>query len=71
VERDLLGERASQELRRQMLPLEQAPQIVESVSHLFDGAKLSVYGEDCRLMQSVEPLLDIVSGALKGTKPSE
>ena len=68
VDRDLIGERAAQELRRQILPLEQAPQIVESVSRLFKGAKLSVYGEDCRLMETVEPLLDIVSGALKGTR---
>lgn len=69
VERDLLQERASLEMRRQMLPLEQAPQIVESVSHLFNGTRLSVYGEDCRLMQTVEPLLDLLSGALQGMKP--
>lgn len=71
VERDLVGERASQELRRRMLPLEQAPQIVESASHLFDGAHLSVYGENNRILQAVEPLLDMISGALKKPQPEE
>ena len=68
VEKDLIGKRAEVELRRQMLPLEQTPQIVESVSRMFTGAKLSVYGEDCRLMETVEPLLDLVAGALRGAK---
>jgi len=70
VERDLIAERASQELRRQMLPLEQAPQIVESVSHLFDGANLSVYGEDCRLMETVEPLLNVISRRSRAPAPT-
>ncbi len=67
VERDLMEQKASQELRRTMLPLEQAPQIMESVSRLFSGAKLSVYGEDCRMMETVEPLLDLVSRAVRGS----
>ncbi len=66
VRRDLLAEEAAQELRRRMLPLEQAPQIMESVSRLFNGAKLSVYGEDCRMMETVEPLLELVSRTIRG-----
>lgn len=66
VEKDLLLKRAEHDLRRQILPLEQAPQIVESVSHLFSGARLSVYGEDSRLMGTVEPLVDMLGDALRG-----
>jgi hypothetical protein len=66
VEKDLLLKRAEHDLRRQILPLEQAPQIVESASHLFNGARLSVYGEDSRLMGTVEPLVEMLSDALRG-----
>ena len=66
VEKDLLLKRAEHELRRQILPLEQAPEIVESVSHLFSGARLSVYGEDARLMGTVEPLVEMLGEALRG-----
>ena len=45
---------------------EQAPQIVESVSHLFNGARLSIYGEDARLMGTVEPLVELLGDALRG-----
>lgn len=66
VEKDFLLKRAEHDLRRQILPLEQAPQIVESASHLFNGARLSMYGEDSRLMGTVEPLVEMLSDALRG-----
>jgi len=66
VEKDLLLKRAELDLRRQILPLEQAPQIAESVSHLFQGARLSVYGEGSRLLGSVEPLVEMLAQALRG-----
>ena len=66
VEKDLLLKRAEHDLRRQILPLEQAPQIVESASHLFNGARLSVYGEDSRLMGTLEPLVHMLGDALRG-----
>lgn len=66
VEKDFLLKRAEHELRRQILPLEHAPQIAESVSHLFHGARLSVYGEDSRVMSAVEPLVDMLAEAMRG-----
>ncbi len=68
VETDLIAKRAELELSRQRLPIEQRPQIVESVSRMFQGARLSVYGEDCKLMETVHPLLDLVAGALQPPK---
>ncbi len=65
VEHDLLRPRAEQELRREMLPLEQAPQIVESASRVFQGANLSVYGDDARLVGQLEPLLGILARAVQ------
>ncbi len=70
VEKDLLLTRAEHELRRQILPLEQAPQIVESASHLFNGARLSVYGQDARLMGTLEPLTAMLRDAIQGLAAS-
>ena len=60
VERDLLLEKARQDLRREILPLEQAPRIVESASRILQGASLSVYGDDARLVGQLEPFLDLL-----------
>jgi hypothetical protein len=64
--KDFIRTRAEHELRRDILPIEQAPQIVESASRLFQGARLSVYGGDARLMEAVEPVLDVLADALRG-----
>jgi len=64
--KDFIRKRAEHELRRDILPIEQAPQIVESASRLFQGARLSVYGGDARLMEAVEPVLDVLADALRG-----
>jgi hypothetical protein len=66
VEKDLLLKRAEHDLRRQILPVEQAPQIVESVSHLFNGARLSVYGNDTRILGTLEPLVEMLGNAFRG-----
>jgi len=61
VERDLLLARAQQDLRLEILPIEQAPRIVESASHVLQGAKLSVYGDDARLLGQLEPIFDLLA----------
>jgi hypothetical protein len=60
VEHQLLLQRAQQELRRQMLPLEQAPQIVESASKVLHGTNLSIYGDDANLLGQLAPLFEIL-----------
>lgn len=66
VERDLLQNRAEQELRREMLPIEQAPRIIESASKILQGANLSVYGDDARLLGQLDPIFEVIARHLRG-----
>lgn len=61
VERDLLLARAQQDLRREILPIEQAPQIVEAASRVLQGASLSVYGDEARLLGQLEPIFEVLA----------
>ena len=63
VDGDLLLTRAQQEMRREMLPIEQAPQIVEAASRLLHGTNLSIYGEDGGLLNQVAPIFEILTRA--------
>ena len=60
VEGDLLVDRARQALRREMLPIEQAPEIVESASRVLQGTNLSFYGEGTELLGQLTPILDLI-----------
>jgi hypothetical protein len=64
--KDLIRKRAEHEMRRDLLPIEQAPQIVESAARLFQGTRLSLYGGDGGLMKVVEPVLEAIADALRG-----
>ena len=70
VEHELLRPRAEQEMRREILPLEQAPQIVEAASGVLRGANLSIYGEGAQLLGQVAPLLEILAGAVRQAAPA-
>ena len=65
VERDLLRPRAEQEMRLEVLPVEQAPRIVEGAAKLFNGARLTVYGEDAGLVEHLAPVLDVIGDAVR------
>ena len=67
VERDLQLARAQQDMRREMLPLEQAPQIVEAASKVLHGTNLSIYGEDGQLLGQLAPIFEILARAVQGT----
>ncbi len=64
VERDLVLARAQQAMRLEMLPLEQAPQIVESASRVLHGTNLSIYGEDSQLLGQVAPIFEVLTRAV-------
>ena len=64
VERDLLLAHAQQDMRREMLPLEQAPQIVESASRVLHGTNLSIYGEDGQLLGQLAPIFELLTRAV-------
>jgi hypothetical protein len=65
VERDLLLDRAQQAMRREMLPLEQAPQIVEAASKVLHGTNLSIYGENGQLLNQIAPIFDFLTRAVR------
>ncbi len=65
VDHDLLQARAEQDLRREILPLEQAPQMVQAASGVLRGTNLSIYGEGGELLGQLAPLLDLVTGAVR------
>ena len=65
VEGELLLERARQDLRREMLPLEQVPQIVESASKVLQGTNMSIYGENSQLIGQLAPLFELLARSVQ------
>jgi hypothetical protein len=60
VEGEMLKDRATQELRKEILPLEQVEKIAESLSHTLQGANLSIYGDSSSAVAGVGPVLDLL-----------
>lgn len=69
VKRDLLLEKARQELRKEVLPLEQVPALAQSLSMVFQGANLSFFGNESQTLASILPLFDILSKMLQQRLP--
>jgi hypothetical protein len=65
VERELLLDRARHGMRLEMLPVEQAPQLVEAASKVLHGTTLSIYGEGGRILDQVAPIFDVLSRAVQ------
>ncbi|MFN8630671.1 MAG: hypothetical protein U0838_10235 [Chloroflexota bacterium] len=65
VERDLLLPRAQQAMRLELLPVEQAPKIVESASRVLQGANLSVYGDEAKVLGGLEPVFEMLASHLR------
>jgi hypothetical protein len=65
VESELLLPRAQQQMRLELLPVEQAPRIVEAASKVLQGTNLSIYGEGAELLGGLTPLLELVGGAVR------
>jgi hypothetical protein len=71
VDEELTMRRAEQELREAILPIEQAPAIVEAASRLLQGTNLSIYGEGGQLVQQLAPVFETISRAVqRATAPS-
>ena len=64
VERDLLLPRAQQDLRLEILPLEQAPRIVEAAAKVLHGANLSIYGGGGQLLEGLAPIFDLLARSI-------
>ena len=65
VEADLLLERARQELRLEMRPVEQAPRIVEAASSVLRGTNLSIYGENGQLLNQLAPVFELLTRSMQ------
>ncbi len=65
VDGELLLDRARQEMRREMLPLEQAPQVVAAASRVLQGANLSLYGENTQILGQLAPIFELVTRAVR------
>ncbi len=65
MERDLLLARAQQDMRLAILPLEQAPRMVDSASKVLQGTNLSIYGEGGQVLGQLAPLFDYMTRALE------
>ncbi len=67
TEHALQRARAEQDLRREILPLEQAPRVVEAASGVLRGASLSVYDGADGLLKGIAPLLDVAARTMERT----
>lgn len=70
VEHELLLPRAQQALRREILPIEQAPQIVASAAKVLQGTNLSIYGEDGRIVGQLAPVFELLARAVRDAVPA-
>jgi SPFH domain / Band 7 family len=69
LERDLALPRAQQEMRLALLPVEQAPRIVEAASRVLQGTNLSIYGDGAEVLGQLGPLFALVARAVEQTTP--
>jgi hypothetical protein len=76
VEHEMLLPTSEQALRREILPIEQTPQIVESAAKVLSGTSLAVYGGDAAIVGQIAPLLETIGRAVErslaaGGRPSQ
>jgi len=67
VQRDLLLARAEQAMRLEILPVEQAPRVVEAASRVLNGTNLSVYGDGSEVLGGLAPMFDLLTRAVRGS----
>lgn len=66
VRTDMLAEKAKHDLRKDILPLEQTPEIANSLSQMFKGANLSIYGDAAEsVFSAYAPLVELLINSLK------
>lgn len=70
VDHDLQRPRAEQALRREILPLEQAPQLVESAARVLQGSTLSIYGDGADLLGHLAPLFELLARTVHQAMPA-
>ena len=62
---ELVAERARQELRKDLLAVEQTPAVAQALARLFRGLHLSIYGQDTALLGSLAPVVEMLVARLR------
>lgn len=70
TEAELVRERAKQNLRKEILALEQTPEVAQALAQLFQGVNLSIYGQDAGILQSLTPVVDLLVGHIRQARPA-
>jgi hypothetical protein len=65
VEAAMLQEKARHALKKELLPLEQAPKVAEALGVMFRGMHLSVIGQEMPLVASMALLLELMTQKLR------
>jgi hypothetical protein len=52
-------------MRLELLPVEQAPEIVKAASRVLNGTNLSIYGEDGAIVGQLGPVFDVLARAVE------
>ena len=63
--RETALEKAMNAVKREILPVEQMPEIADSLSQIFQGANLSFVGSENQLLSTIIPLLQMVTDNIK------
>lgn len=64
VEIELAPARASQDLRREILPIEQAPEVARALAGILAGARLSIVAGDATPLAGLAPLAEYLRGLI-------
>jgi hypothetical protein len=60
VEGNNFGKRAEQNLRKEMLPIEQTPEIVRAAASMLNGAHVYLTGEQSNVVSALGPVIDLI-----------
>jgi hypothetical protein len=61
----MIAKRAEHDLKKDLIETEQVTAIATAVSHMLQGASLTVYGEDVAPLTSLMPAFDFLSNRLR------
>jgi hypothetical protein len=61
VRTSLLTDRARQDMRKEVLPLEQVPTVAQALAGMFRGMNLSIYGQEANVLASLAPVIDLLA----------
>ncbi|PKO14549.1 MAG: hypothetical protein CVU39_13805 [Chloroflexi bacterium HGW-Chloroflexi-10] len=71
VEHIIALEKARQELRKEILPVEQVPEIANSLSNIFQDTNLSIIGSENQMLSSILPVLQVIADKVRDAIPGK